>query len=222
MHLLSPVTAHAITLLFTSTLLGGARGFERERHERPAGLRTHILVCVSSTLLTIVSCQAPNGADRIAAQIVTDVGFLGAGTILRDAAGSVRGLTTAASLWMVAAIGIAVGYGSPYTEYAIATTVFALLILIFLGKLEWYMGRTRVRQEVTLLVGEGPEQLKSIGHIFEAIRDKGAKVREINSSELCGGQLVRLTLAVPSSLPREDLDELFERDENIVHHEWAD
>ncbi len=222
MHLLSPAISHAVTLLLTSTLLGGAIGYERERHERPAGLRTHIIVCVASTLLTIVSCQAPHGADRIAAQIVSGVGFLGAGTILRDSAGSVRGLTTAASLWMVAAIGIAVGYGSPFTEYAIAATVLALLALVFLARLEQFTGRTRIRQEVSLLVGDGPEQLRAIGNLFDAIRAAGARIREVVSSDLCGGQLIKLTLAVPSTVPREELEELFERETNIVHYEWAE
>ena len=96
-------------------MLGGLIGWERERHARPAGLRTHILVCVGAALITEISHSfGPNG-DRIAAQVVTGVGFLGAGTIIREGTGGlVHGLTTAASLWAIAGVGIAVGYGGLY------------------------------------------------------------------------------------------------------------
>ncbi|NLN06375.1 MAG: MgtC/SapB family protein, partial [Firmicutes bacterium] len=101
-----------ILRLFVSVLLGGLVGLERERHNRPAGLRTHILVCLGSALIMIVSFAGFSGTfgfsgdpARIAAQVVSGIGFLGAGTILRQG-GFVRGLTTAASLWVVAAVGL--------------------------------------------------------------------------------------------------------------------
>ena len=115
--------------------LGGAIGFERELREREAGLRTHILVCVGSALFTIVSAYGFRGflesgdqvirADptRIAAQIVTGIGFLGAGAIIRQGL-SVRGLTTAATLWVAAAIGIAAGAG--YYSGAVLATVITI------------------------------------------------------------------------------------------------
>ena len=98
-------------VMLLSVLVGALIGFEREAHGHPAGIRTHILVCLGSTLITLVSANMGNGSnDRIAAQIVTGVGFLGAGAIIRDGA-TVRGLTTAASIWVTAAIGIAGSYG---------------------------------------------------------------------------------------------------------------
>src|SRR5688572_1183758 len=122
---------------------GAAIGIERELHDKPAGLRTNMLICVGSTLITMVSISVAltyaqrqiNIADpgRIAAQIVSGIGFLGAGTIIQ-ARGSVHGLTTAATMWVVSAIGIAVGAGQ-YGE-AIGTTVLVLVALLLLGKIE--------------------------------------------------------------------------------------
>ncbi|MBO5115474.1 MAG: MgtC/SapB family protein, partial [Peptococcaceae bacterium] len=125
--------------LLLAMLLGGIIGAERERKNRSAGFRTHILVTVGSCMFMIVSISMPmmistmpngivNNADpgRIAAQVVSGIGFLGAGAIIQDK-GKVRGLTTAASLWVVAAIGLAVGAGMYLT--AISTTFFLFLIL---------------------------------------------------------------------------------------------
>src|SRR5690349_6767845 len=97
--------------LLLSVVLGGLIGLERELHGHPAGLRTHILVCMGSALITLVSVYSANlngvrsDPTRISAQIVTGIGFLGAGAIIREG-GSIRGLTTAASLWTTAAIGL--------------------------------------------------------------------------------------------------------------------
>ncbi len=127
--------------LLLAVLLGGLIGLERELHGHPAGLRTHILVCVGSTLITIVSVYSAhlNGANvdptRISAQIVTGIGFLGAGAIIREG-GSIRGLTTAASLWATAAIGLAVGT-SPYLGgLAVIATAIVLFTLWSLNKVE--------------------------------------------------------------------------------------
>src|ERR1700730_13634515 len=127
-----------------ATLLSGIIGLERERGERAAGLRTHALVGLGACLLMIVSAfgfedwhYAPGALDpsRIAAQVVSGIGFLGAGVIIfqRDG-GVVRGLTTAASVWVVAAIGLAVGGGMYIT--AIVATAIALVILAGLKPLE--------------------------------------------------------------------------------------
>jgi len=118
--------------LILATVLGGAIGWEREHAQKPAGLRTNILICLAATLFTDISIQAgsaPGVGDpgRIAAQIVTGVGFLGAGTIIQSR-GTVTGLTTAATFWIVAAIGMAIGYGA-YVEAA-GTTLLVLLTLI--------------------------------------------------------------------------------------------
>lgn len=136
---MNPPESIMVLRLVLAALLGGAVGWERERHNRPAGLRTHMLVCVGSALVTLVSQSytGPNSDPaRISAQIVTGIGFLGAGTIIRVRDSNIiRGLTTAASLWTVAAIGMAVGRGGPMYPVAVATTVIVLLVLT---TLDWF------------------------------------------------------------------------------------
>jgi len=130
----------ALRLLLAS-LFGGLIGFEREIQGRAAGLRTHILVCMGSALImlcSIYSCQIDSAVgsydpSRIAAGVVTGLGFLGGGTILRYGA-SVKGLTTAASLWTVGGIGLAVGSGF-YSAASIATAI-VLITLAFVSKFE--------------------------------------------------------------------------------------
>ena len=138
-----------IIKLALAAVLGGLIGLERESLSRPAGLRTYTLVCVGSALAMVVSLdmyyqyyQTVNAdPGRIAAQVVSGIGFLGAGTIMREGA-TVRGLTTAAGLWVVACIGLAVGAGL-YIP-AIVSTAIILFVLIYFVKFEHYFtGITR-------------------------------------------------------------------------------
>jgi putative Mg2+ transporter-C (MgtC) family protein len=126
--------------LALATVLGAAIGLERELQGKEAGLRTNMLICIGSALLTDLSIGLAAGTDasdatRISAQIVSGIGFLGAGVIIRDR-GQVKGLTTAATIWVIAAIGMACGGG----EYAaaIGTTVLVLLVLV---PLRWWERR---------------------------------------------------------------------------------
>ncbi len=127
--------------LFVAFCLGSVIGLERERKGGSAGLRTHILVCTGSSLIMLISLyifdlyQGKGAIDpgRIAAGVVTGIGFLGAGTIIRSREG-VKGLTTAASIWISSAIGLAVGCG--YISAALMATLISYLSLSFLKKLE--------------------------------------------------------------------------------------
>lgn len=124
--------------LLLSCVLSGLIGLERESHGRPAGLRTHILVSLGSCLVMLVSIFGFSFAKvsdpgRLAAQVVSGIGFLGAGTILREGA-TVKGLTTAASLWVVAGIGLAMGSG--FYSAGLIVTLFSVLILLFLEPVE--------------------------------------------------------------------------------------
>lgn len=130
-----------ILRLIISALLSGCIGLERQIHRRAAGLRTHILVSVGSTLIMLTSIyifdiykdNVPLDPARIAAGVITGIGFLGAGTIIRYGE-EVRGLTTAASLWVAAALGLAVGCG--FYIAAFATTILVLLVLLLLRRIE--------------------------------------------------------------------------------------
>jgi len=124
--------------LLLSVLLGGIIGLEREVHERPAGLRTNIIVCLASALITLTSIYAFPNSDptRIASAIVTGIGFLGAGIILQSKE-KVKGLTSAATVWVVAGIGIAVGSGFYFG--AIITTLIVFIFLT-LKKLDVFFG----------------------------------------------------------------------------------
>ncbi|MFO7893604.1 MAG: MgtC/SapB family protein [Longimicrobiales bacterium] len=143
--------------LFLAALLGGLVGLEREWSGKPAGFRTNLLICMGAALLTDLSLSVALLADpgmaadpaRIAAQIVSGVGFLGAGTIIQSR-GSVTGLTTAATLWVVAAIGMAVGAGE-YAE-AIGATLLVMIALLVLARLEPYLNR-HVDQTIRVTVG---------------------------------------------------------------------
>ena len=133
--------AQIILRLLLSAFLSGLIGLERQVHRRNAGLRTHILVCSGSCLIMLTSLyvfaiyrnMVSLDPARIAAGVITGIGFLGAGTIIRDTEG-IRGLTTAASLWVVAGIGLAVGCG--FAHAAVFATILTLIVLLILRYLE--------------------------------------------------------------------------------------
>lgn len=131
-----------ILSVLLAVILGAAIGLEREASGKAAGLRTNVLICLGAAVFTIISRQMGRGGDasmtRIAAQIVTGVGFIGAGAIIRDRAG-IYGLTTAATIWLVASIGMACGAGMHIL--AVTSTLIAVVVLIGLGKLEKPLAR---------------------------------------------------------------------------------
>ena len=134
-------TADIIIRLAVTTVLATLIGMEREWHEKPAGIRTNVMVGLGATIMTLASIYTPAlwpdirpiDPGRLAAQIVSGIGFIGAGAILRSEKGAVVGLTTAATMWVVAGMGIAVGFGL-YRE-AIATTAFVFFTFFILGQL---------------------------------------------------------------------------------------
>ena len=130
--------------LAVATLVGSVLGLNRELKGKPAGLRTHALVTLGAALATVAMVQAaspdPNPVSRVAQGIITGIGFLGAGVILRDAAGQrVRGLTTAATIWIAASLGIACGLG--YWAAVATATLLALVVLVFGRRVEILAGR---------------------------------------------------------------------------------
>jgi putative Mg2+ transporter-C (MgtC) family protein len=174
---------HVLLRLTVAAVLGGAIGVERELRERQAGLRTHLLVSVGSALFTLVSAYGfheflvsggglvRTDPTRIAAQIVSGIGFLGAGAIIRQGL-SVKGLTTAATLWLSAAIGMASGAG--YYSAALIATAVALLTL---GPLRIVAYRVihRYRPEVDRLLVDIPAGGSPVP-VLEAIEQRGGRV----------------------------------------------
>ncbi|NBG89596.1 MgtC/SapB family protein [Isachenkonia alkalipeptolytica] len=158
--------------LFLAAVLGGIIGFEREVSNRPAGFRTHILVTLGSCLIMILSAYGfhglgPDGSGgepaRLAAQVVSGIGFLGAGTILREGT-NVRGLTTAASIWISGGIGLAIGLG--YYAAASLTTLLALFSLMGLKALEGKIYKLKRYSEVRFNAFGRPGLVGEIGTIF--------------------------------------------------------
>ncbi|GAU77362.1 MgtC/SapB family protein [Fusibacter sp. 3D3] len=152
-----------IKILF-ATFIGGLIGFEREVINRPAGFRTHILVCVASAIimdvnLLLAATHINMDPTRLGAQVISGIGFLGAGTIIKEGA-TVKGLTTAASLWSIACIGLVVGAG--YYLIALITAVIMLITLKTFSQIEKKL--TRAKRLFTLLIStdDAPERLGTI------------------------------------------------------------
>lgn len=197
--------------LTLACILGGIIGLERESLSRPAGFRTYTLVCVGSALAMLVSLDMyfqfyrTVNADpgRIAAQVVSGIGFLGAGTIMKEGP-TVSGLTTAAGLWGVACIGLAVGAGM-YLP-AIVTTVLILFVLIYFAKFEEYFTGMRVYKGIVLLVKDQPGQIGSIGSI---LGEQGVLIKNINMNRQDNDNLleIELLLELPSEVSIEKVVE---------------
>lgn len=221
--------AELVLRLALAAALGGAIGAERELRDREAGFRTHLLVSLGAALFTLVSAYAwtdwrfstPEGLvfdpTRIAAQIVTGIGFIGAGAIIRQGL-SIRGLTTAATLWIVAAIGMAAGAG--YYTAAVVTTG---LVLVSLWPLRLVAHRvfSRLRAEegqlsVAMRSGAGGAAL--VG----ALEDFGARLRRLDFEEAEGGRRVSALVQLrPGAEPHRLVTRLME-EEDVLGAEWTD
>lgn len=164
--------------LFLILILSGLVGFERERHDRPAGLRTHILVGVGSTVLMMISISmnqlyVESDAGRIAAQVVSGIGFLGAGTIIKEGF-SVKGLTTAASLWGMAAIGLAVG--GKYYFLSIISTLLIIITLFLLNLIE----KRIIAKKHKVLKCRIMDKPGVLGEISTVLGNKKGNIKDLN------------------------------------------
>lgn len=163
-----------------ATLLGGLIGLEREMHSQPAGLRTHMVVCLGSCLVMLVSLYMwrldPQKADpgRIAAQVVTGIGFLGAGAIMRFGM-SVKGLTTAACLWTAAGIGLAVGAG--YWKAGCAATGFTLVATFVFDRVEKAFLTGKAYRRFVIHAKDSPGL---VGRLEEVMGRVGVQIKELD------------------------------------------
>ena len=194
--------------LLLITVIAGAIGYERERHGRAAGFRTHILVGIGSCLIMLTGIyladsfagRAELDPTRMAAQVISGIGFLGAGTILRFRA-SVRGLTTAASLWAVGGVGLAVGAG--FLRGAVLTGLIVMVVLFGFARLERMMRRDWYQTLVIETAGTGPE----LARIRALLAEYDLEIRDLDIKESRQPDQVRLEVQVKllPDQPREEI-----------------
>ncbi len=207
-----------ITLrILISIVLGALIGFERERRNRPAGLRTHILVSLGSCLFTISSIEFSKiygGVDpsRVAANIVTGIGFLGAGTIMKEGL-TIKGLTTAATIWLSSAIGLSCGLGSYFS--AILVSILAFFILIFVRSFELEkFGILKGNLKIfNVKVTDRPGQLGKIGTIFGKY---GIHIRNVKFEREENILNIEFVLNVPENIEIKDVCNELSKEDFVI------
>jgi putative Mg2+ transporter-C (MgtC) family protein len=223
-----PTEWQLVVRLLLAAGLAGALGVEREVTEQPAGFRTHMLVGLGAGLFAILSAYgfvtvlgdqaAPSeNADvtRIASQIVVGIGFLGGGAIIKYGAG-VRGLTTAASLWVTAAIGTAVGLGA----FVLATVTTALVLLALVGgrPLRNMLHRwTPGKEEFVIEADPGAD----VQAMVAKVRALGVRVEEMHLSEDDDRWSISLRLRVPPQTTPPEILQIMTSEPHVRHVEWA-
>lgn len=175
-----PFELEILARLLLAVLLGGFIGYEREYTNRPAGFRTHILVCAGAALVMVTSeymvrkySIAAVDPARLGAQVISGIGFLGAGTIIRDGV-NVRGLTTAASLWAVSCVGLAVGSG--FYLGAVVATILVFITLISLKKAERRFSR---RNRYRTIIIESVDASGQVGMVTGLLEKSNIEIRNI-------------------------------------------
>ncbi len=198
-QLVAGLRLELLGILVLAVVLGGIVGFEREVSGKPAGLRTNILICVGAALFTRLSqsmAEFVGDPSRIAAQIVTGVGFLGAGTILHSR-GYILGLTSAATIWLVAAIGMAIGAGA--IMEAVGATVLVVIVLTVLGRLEDFIKTHQELSRVKLEIEPDPKRVSALRQIVEAA---GLHVHSLHSEHR--GDHIVVEIAMRGDRPKHE------------------
>jgi len=208
--------------LLLASGLGAAVGLEREVHGRPAGLRTHILLCLGAALFGMLSrgmAGAQSDPTRIAAQVVTGIGFIGAGTILH-LGGTVRGLTTAASIWTTAAIGLAVGLDRRFWSMAVLATVLVFLTLALVHLLESLLRIKRRVRELELTVQEGQS---AVDAVLDALFSMQVEVLSLRRLPALSPDTRRYELSVdlPAKVTEVQMLAVLSRCDHIVEVKWG-
>jgi putative Mg2+ transporter-C (MgtC) family protein len=177
---MDPIFTENLIKVGMAVLVGGIIGAEREYQDKAAGFRTIILITLGSTLFTIFSLNMDPGftQTRIAANIVTGIGFLGAGAIIREG-GRVAGLTTAATIWLAAALGMGIGAGQAY--FVLAATGMTIMVLFFFPYLEARIDR--IREARTYRIVLGSEGLTKIPEIEKALKECSLRVFEYHQTK---------------------------------------
>ena len=191
--------------LFLAIVLSGIIGLERELHGRPAGLKTHVLVSLGAALVMLISIDGFGGSGdpaRLAAQVVSGIGFLGAGAILRDG-GDIKGITTAATLWICGMIGLACGNG--YYIGAAATTIFVFVFIVMLRMIETKLNNKN--RNIILTVDSEKAVLATIIKIFD---EEDIEIENIAADyyERKDKKLLKITVAIKHAVSQNEAKKL--------------
>ncbi len=199
------LNTYIVGRLLLAFVLGGAVGLERELRHKPAGLRTNMLICFGSALFTIISYEMAGtvGGDhtRIAAQIIPGIGFIGAGVVIRDR-GSVMGITSAATIFVMASIGMAVGANMIFTS--IFATLLLLVALTFLGVLEDRLGWHLRHVSFRAVLSPGG----TVDSVHQLVQDAGVDPRHWQAHKTDAGMVVDFDAEVTTPQERELLAKL--------------
>lgn len=208
------VVGEALFKLVLAMVLGAIVGVERELSGRPAGARTHMLVCLGAALFTLISVSFGSATpDRIAAQVVTGIGFLGAGTILRSGP-EIKGLTTASSIWAVAAIGMSIAVGGPFYWIALAAAIMTLVTLRLVRRFEREVLDSERESAVDLVV----TGTSVVTEVITSLQAAGARLHRFEMSPSGEQTLVQISFI---GRPTGILDVLA-KVRGVVSAQWAD
>jgi putative Mg2+ transporter-C (MgtC) family protein len=203
---LHDLNTYVVGKLLLAALLGGAVGLERELRHKPAGLRTMMLICIGAALYSVISYEAAAafGGDhtRITAQIIPGIGFIGAGVVIRDR-GSVTGITSAATIFVIASVGMAVGSGLPVT--AIFATLLLLTALVFFGMFEDRFGLHTRLMTFCVTTAQGSAMIEQV---HKLVQDAGVQTQRWRTHREPGGLQVEFDAELTSTQERELLTKL--------------
>lgn len=222
-----------IIRLIVACIIGGIVGFDREKHNRAAGFRTHILVCIGACIISLIELKMENEflrqyqkleiqnigiqitRGRLVAQVISGIGFLGAGSIIVNK-GNVRGLTTAASLWVVACLGIAIGYGQVWIAiYGVIIVIITLKLLMLLQ--QNFINKNTIRKlEITCI-----ERVGSMKFIEKILFERNIEVKKIkflekNDIDDYKKTIIELTIKIPRQIKLSPIISILMLNENIL------
>ena len=222
-ELLKELNGVSVTVrLVLSLLCGGILGVERGRKKRPAGFRTYMLVCMGAALVMITNqyiTEVYGGTDpaRMGAQVVSGIGFLGAGTIIVTGRNRVKGLTTAAGLWAAACVGLSLGIGF-YTG-AVVGCVLIFVVMALLQRLDdWVMSSTKV---INLYVEF--DQMTDVGVFLRFAKEQGFRISDLEMTRANGigdnGTAILCTLRLPKKKPHAEILQMLSAAERVRYVE---
>lgn len=222
-ELLKELNGVSVTIrLVLSLLCGGILGVERGRKKRPAGFRTYMLVCMGAALVMITNqyiTEVYGGTDpaRMGAQVVSGIGFLGAGTIIVTGRNRVKGLTTAAGLWAAACVGLSLGIGF-YTGAVVGCVLIFVVMALLQGLDDWVMSSTKV---INLYVEF--DQMTDVGVFLRFAKEQGFRISDLEMTRANGigdnGTAILCTLRLPKKKPHAEILQMLSAAERVRYVE---